>query len=174
MSNTNPRDNHAPAKMPVTGSHLPTEDEYHARIDAEFDAKNRRLKRKKRGKMLLTILLLGGAIGGGYTWYNANPENQDKLQSVLDEATAVKDSITEGTSVDGIMETYEEGLGEVAKHGESVDTASAALSGQGELNLERPAVRPTAETTENKPTDAVTRDTEQTNPTNEAPVRRGF
>lgn len=131
--------------------------------------------------MLVSIILLGGAIGGGYIWYKANPENTEKLQGVFSEASAVKDSIKEGNSVRGIMETYEENLNEVAKHGDTVNSASAALAGEGELVLEPSSTRASADRDENKQSKATEQATQNTtqkenlaSPSNEAPKRRGF
>lgn len=122
---------------PVKGAPLPSEEEYHARIDADFEAEGRRIKRNKRIRWVTLFALIGGAVA----WYYSSDKNQEKVQSVITEAVAVKEALKEGTDVKGMMESYDEALDEIAMHGDTVDAAAAALSGKGELNLEHPSKR---------------------------------
>ena len=177
----------------VEGQALPSEEEHHARIDAEFEAEGHRLKRAKFIKRLTTFLVLGGVIGGSYFWYQSSPENQAKLQSIVTEAKAVKDAVKEGTSVTGIMESYDVALEEIDAHGGTVDSAAAALRGEGTLDLEAPKIPSLSGEKDEQENETELAQTETEAPpaprvtsrrasaptaaapvTNETPTRRGF
>lgn len=167
--NTIPPDKDPPHEPLENGSHLPTDEQYHARLDAEFEERGRQLKRKKRTKLLIFFVLLGAVTGGGFYWYKTNPESHQKLQGVIDEAATMKDSITKGTQAMDGRNAYEAGLQEISKHGDTVDSASAALSGNDKLEPQAPAGRTADQTTE----ESDGADNPES-PGNQAPGRRGF